>query len=275
MSGPIQDLEQKIEDLKFDKWIDNRTRAIFVEFSVYNAQVNLFGSVTAVSEFVGGGIVPWKKIESVRLFNNMETFWDFFIYAADILFAVSTFYYLTNVLATMKKEGFSDFMKNSWNVLDVFTLILSGLALILYFVKTLVVRDIQRRIEITRGNVYIRITNALLINYYHNCVVAFTVFTSTLKFLKFLAFHKAFMTISEGLSICFKGLATFVVEFTIVFVAFSSFFLFSLGVDLPDFRDIYRSILNCLAMSIGKFNFESLKEADYFAAWLFFAFSGN
>ncbi len=35
------DLRERIELLKQENWVDNRTRALIAEFSVYNAQVNL------------------------------------------------------------------------------------------------------------------------------------------------------------------------------------------------------------------------------------------
>ena len=39
LTGFIEDLEEKINLLKHNNWVDNRTRALIVEFSVYNAQV--------------------------------------------------------------------------------------------------------------------------------------------------------------------------------------------------------------------------------------------
>ena len=36
-------------------WIDEKTRAVFVEFSLYNAQVNLFVACTIVAEFSPDG----------------------------------------------------------------------------------------------------------------------------------------------------------------------------------------------------------------------------
>ena len=254
-----------------NKWIDNRTRAVILEFSVYNAQVNLFGSVTAVAEFVGGGIVPWTLVKSVRLFNKLEGF-GYFIMLAETLFAVSTFYYTVGVLATLKKEG-KAFFKNPWNLADVFTILLSVLALILYGIRSIVVRELLKKISATRGNIYLRITNAVLVNEYYNYVVAFTVFTTTLKFSKMIAFHKAFMQIAATFRLCFIGLSTFVVEFFIVFFAFSSFFFFTLRFDLARFRDVIHAIEYTLAMSIGKFNFDSLRKADELTAWIFFVFS--
>ena len=64
--GFIDDLKKKIELYQERKWLNNRTRSAIVEFSVYNAQVNIFATVTCVAEFIGGGVVPWYRIESIR-----------------------------------------------------------------------------------------------------------------------------------------------------------------------------------------------------------------
>ena len=63
------------------------------------------------------------------------------------------------------------------------------------------------------------------------------------------------------------------IEFSIVFGAFSSFFFFVLNDDLEKFRDFIRTVENTMAMSIGKFNFAALRAADELAAWIFFVFS--
>ncbi len=64
-------------------------------------------------------------------------------------------------------------------------------------------------------------------------------------------------------------------EFSIVFVGFSAFFYFVLQNDLENFRDFLHSLENTLAMSIGKFNFAALREANEMSAWIFFIFSGS
>ena len=115
----------------------------------------------------------------------------------------------------------------------------------------------------------------MLVNEYYSYVVALTVFTSTLKFSKMISFNKAFMQISASMKLCFKGLSTFGVEFSIVFVAFSSLFYFTLKNDLESFNTYIHSLEYTLAMSIGKFNFSALRGANPMAAWLFFVFSGK
>ena len=104
LRGYIGDLLKKIELLQKQKWVDKKTRATILEFSVYNAQVNIFTTVTCVAEFVGGGIVPWYRIKTFRLFSN-EGIGAYIVMFAEILFVASTFYYIVNLLAVLKKEG--------------------------------------------------------------------------------------------------------------------------------------------------------------------------
>ena len=54
------------------------TRAVFVEFTVYNAQVNLFGIVTLLAEFLNsGGIVTSHRIEPMNLLGYSSTVYAF------------------------------------------------------------------------------------------------------------------------------------------------------------------------------------------------------
>ena len=227
-----------------------------------------------MAEFIAGGISPWARIESVKLFNNLQGF-GYVIFAAELLFSVSTFYYIVNLLQKIKIAGFREFLKDFWNASDLFTVMMSIIALILYGTRSIVVRNVLKRISLTKGNDYIRLTNALLVNEYYNYVVALTVFTSTLKLIRYISFHKAFMQTAASLKLCFEGLGTFFTEFMIVFVAFTSFFYFSLVTDLEKFRDFIHSLEFTLAMSIGKFNFIELRNANQIAAWIFFVFSSK
>ena len=63
------------------------------------------------------------------------------------------------------------------------------------------------------------------------------------------------------------------VEFVIVFGSFCCFFYFVLNSKLRNFYDVVHTVQNTIAMSIGKFNFGSLRAASQMAAWIFFAFS--
>ena len=47
---------KRIAELKKNLWVGRATRAVFIDFTVYNANVNLFCVITLVFEFPATGI---------------------------------------------------------------------------------------------------------------------------------------------------------------------------------------------------------------------------
>ena len=232
----------------------------------------MFGIVTCIAEFVGGGIRPWARVDAIRLFPNIDG-WGIATSIAEILFLVATFYYVVMVIMAIKREGCAKFFDSTWNVIDFFTVGLSIIAIILYTSRMLLVREMTKEFNETQGNKYIRLTYVAMVDEYYTYVLGTLIFASTLKFNRLLGFQKTFMQVSATIRLCFTGLSTFFVEFVIVFLGFTSFFYFVLKDAVDDFRDFVRAVENTMAMSIGKFNFGELRAADEIAAWIFFIFS--
>ena len=86
MRGSEENMLDNIEKLKSLHWIEFGTRAVIVQFTVYNPNVNLFGIITVLFEMPGvGALIPSYRIEIANLFGVMgsETKW------LDIAFQVS------------------------------------------------------------------------------------------------------------------------------------------------------------------------------------------
>ena len=154
----------------------------------------MFSVVTAVAEFVGGGIYPYFRIDVIRLFPNVDGF-GFVTRAAEVLFVIATFYYTVNTFLVMKKEGCSKFFQSTWNQIDIITVILSIIAIALYITRALLTTKITRTFNESGGNDYIRLTYTNTINQYYTYIIAFNVFTATLKFCRLLSFHRAFLQV--------------------------------------------------------------------------------
>ena len=185
LRGHIDELKGRIQTLQLNNWIDNRTRALITEFAVYNAQVNMFGVVKIVGEFIGGGVLPYYRVDILTLTRVWDT-WGYLVFACEIAFILSTLYYIINSLSILKEEGAREFFKAAWNVVDVFTILLSLLAIGLYFLKTFVVLNLTKKISATKGNEFLSIEQAQYVNSWLELTVAFTVFTSLLKLCRLL-----------------------------------------------------------------------------------------
>ena len=69
LRGSRARLISEMRRLQSQQWIDEKTRAVFTEFSLFNAQVNLFVGCTIVAEFGPDGeetemfvrFVAWRR----------------------------------------------------------------------------------------------------------------------------------------------------------------------------------------------------------------------
>ena len=72
LKGDFHTLRNTIKEMRHLKWTDRFTRAVFVEFTVYNAQVNLFVIVNMVAEFVdSAGIYVHYRVDPVNLLGQV------------------------------------------------------------------------------------------------------------------------------------------------------------------------------------------------------------
>lgn len=64
--GRLSELRQNLSELHRLGWIDNLTRAVFIQFSLYNPNVQLFTSVILLVELIPtGGVFPHTRFEPI------------------------------------------------------------------------------------------------------------------------------------------------------------------------------------------------------------------
>jgi polycystin 1L2 len=69
--GRLSDLRSNISELHKLGWIDNKTRAVFLQISLYNPNVELFTSVTFLIEFLStGGIYPQSRFQPMNFYGR-------------------------------------------------------------------------------------------------------------------------------------------------------------------------------------------------------------
>ncbi|CAF4443225.1 unnamed protein product, partial [Adineta steineri] len=74
-------------------WITLGTRAIILDFTVYNANLNLFCQVQLMFEFPAvGGIVTSSKFRAVKLIRYVNVF-DYFVLSCEFLLLLFVVYY--------------------------------------------------------------------------------------------------------------------------------------------------------------------------------------
>jgi outer membrane receptor for ferrienterochelin and colicin len=75
--GRLSDIRNNLSELHQLEWIDMKTRAVIIQLSLYNPNVQLFTSVTLLSEFLStGGIHSQSRFEPINFYSNFNLFFN-------------------------------------------------------------------------------------------------------------------------------------------------------------------------------------------------------
>uniref|UniRef100_Q13563-3 Isoform 3 of Polycystin-2 n=1 Tax=Homo sapiens TaxID=9606 RepID=Q13563-3 len=123
LSRTREETAAQVASLKKNVWLDRGTRATFIDFSVYNANINLFCVVRLLVEFPAtGGVIPSWQFQPLKLIRYVTTF-DFFLAACEIIFCFFIFYYVVEEILEIRIHKLHYF-RSFWNCLDVVIVVL-------------------------------------------------------------------------------------------------------------------------------------------------------
>ncbi|XP_006534878.1 polycystin-2 isoform X1 [Mus musculus] len=123
LSRTREETAAQLAGLRRNFWLDRGTRAAFIDFSVYNANINLFCVVRLLAEFPAtGGVVPSWQFQPVKLIRYVTAF-DFFLAACEIIFCFFIIYYVVEEILEIRIHRLSYF-RSFWNCLDVVIVVL-------------------------------------------------------------------------------------------------------------------------------------------------------
>lgn len=261
LKGSRKSIIDQLQVLKNNSWMDSRTRAVFAEFSVYNAQVNLFGVVTILAEFQpGGGVIPNFRIDVVRLMRYHQGF-GLFVILCELTYVAFILYFTVREFKTAKQTG-KEYFKSYWNWAEMLVIFFSYVGMWLYVTRMLLTSRILKVFDRTKGNGYIKLQYVASIDEFFGYIIAFTIFIGILKFIRLLRFNKRMGILYSTLAQCSKDLKSFCIVFCVVFFAFVQMFYLLFGIHMKDFGSFVNSAETTFGMMTGKFDFDAMVKAS-------------
>uniref|UniRef100_A0A8C2FAK9 Polycystin-2 n=1 Tax=Cyprinus carpio TaxID=7962 RepID=A0A8C2FAK9_CYPCA len=280
--GYYQDLSRtreksanQLQELKNNLWLDRGTRAVFLDFSVYNGNVNLFCIVRLLVEFpaTGGAVTSWQ-FQTVRLIRYVSS-WDYFVGMCEVAFCLFVLYYLVEEVLEIRLHRLRYF-KSLWNCLDVL-IVLSVPAIIMNICRTSAVSH-RLHFLLENHSTYPNFEPLARLQVHFNNLAAVIVFLSWVKLFKFINFNKTMNQLSTTMSRCAKDLMGFAIMFFIVFLAYAQLAYLVFGTQVNDFSTFQACIFTQFRIILGDFDFSEIEEADsvlgpiYFTTFVFFIF---
>lgn len=270
LKGNIKQMQERAEELEREGWVNEYTRAIFVEFTVYNPQVNLFGITTYLAETLeSAGIFPMMRIEPINLLNHY-TSTAMFQVVCEVGYMCFVVFFIVKEIRSYRLMGWRKYFKRFWTWVELLVICLSIGSIVLYFFRYLMTNKLIKRFKETNGNGYMKFQ---YVAYWHELLmylVGWLVFLATIKFLRLLRFNKKMSLLAATLKHAAYSLLMFGLMFSIVFMAFVQFFYYLYFINLDDFRTVVHAAETCLQMILGRFNFFAMKDASSVLGPMFF-----
>uniref|UniRef100_A0A8C9EUE3 Uncharacterized protein n=1 Tax=Pavo cristatus TaxID=9049 RepID=A0A8C9EUE3_PAVCR len=282
-AGYYQDLSRtrevtavQIANLKKNLWLDRGTRAAFIDFSVYNANINLFCVVRLLVEFpaTGGLLTSWQ-FQPVKLIHYISTL-DFFLAACEMVFCLFVLYYMVEEILEIHIHRLHYF-RSLWNCLDILIIVLSVAAIGISIYRTSTVDMLLKKL-IEDQNSFPNFEPLAYWQIQFNNIAAVTVFFVWIKLFKFVNFNRTMSQLSTTMSRCVKDVVGFAIMFFIIFLAYAQLAYLVFGTQIDDFSTFQDCIFTQFRIILGDFNFTEVEEANrilgpiYFTTFVFFMF---
>ncbi|XP_034549878.1 polycystic kidney disease protein 1-like 2 [Notolabrus celidotus] len=267
--GPdLQNASSTLEYLFRNKWLDMYTRAIFVEFSVYNANVNLFCIVTLLLETTAiGAFQFYSELQSVRLYQSTGAL-HIFVMAAEIIYMLFILHYMYIQGKLMKQQRWVYF-RSKWNFFELTIIILSWSALAIYIKRTLLGNRDMKYYQDHKdqfASFYETAASDSVLQY----LIAFLVLLSTIKLWHLLRLNPKMNLISATLERAWGDISGFLLILGIMFLAYSIASNLIYGSKLSHYRTLTDALLTIIRLQIGIFNYdEVLNSSPWLGGFIF------
>ncbi|XP_042314373.1 polycystic kidney disease 2-like 1 protein [Sceloporus undulatus] len=267
---------EALQILKENLWLDRGTRVVFLDFSVYNANINLFCVLRLVVEFPAtGGAIPSWQIRTVKLLRYVST-WDFFIVACEIVFCVFIFYYVVEEILELHIHRLQYFT-SIWNILDIVVILLSIVAIAFHIFRTIKVNRLMGQL-LKNPCIYADFEFLAFWQTQYNNMNAVNLFFAWIKIFKYISFNKTMTQLSSTLARCAKDILGFAIMFFIVFFAYAQLGYLLFGTQVENFSTFVKCIFTQFRIILGDFDYNAIDNANrilgpiYFVTYVFFVF---
>ena len=132
------------------EWIDRKTRAVILEFAVFNVNTNLISIATYIYEVIAtGAAYTTKRVDTLELYSTEAGALIFYL-ICHFLFMVMVLFNLIMMLLHLYRQRLG-FFKSVWNMVDFLMIISSVASVAFYLIRS---KSVLSTIKAIQANPY-------------------------------------------------------------------------------------------------------------------------
>ena len=236
--GSLMNLRGNLSQLHRLGWIDERTRAVFIQMTLYNPNVQLFTAVTMVAEFLSsGGVFTSARFEPMNFFGRIKIVLFLVVNKKIVLVfnsliqLICTVIYMGLVVCLMvqqvrllRKMKWKKYLREFWSYIDMGIIACSWGMVMVYVWRFRESNRISQIFAQTNGFVYVNLQGAVYVNDLLTYFQGFCCFFGIIKLARLCRLNSRLSLFTQTLSNATKELLSFLFMFCIVFMSFISLF---------------------------------------------------
>ncbi|XP_066504124.1 polycystin-1-like protein 2 [Hoplias malabaricus] len=257
--GPDQQNASSMLQYLFDNgWLDVHTRAMFVEFTVYNANVNLFCIVTLTLETAAVGAFQYRsELQNIRLLQTTD---GIQIMASEAIYFLFVLYYMFLQFKLIKQQKWKYF-SNKWNLLELAIILLSWSAFSV-FVKRMVQGNQDLKYYQDHRNQFSSFYETAAANSTLGYIIAFLVLLATIKMWHLMRFNSKLNRITCALQQAWTELSSLIVVIIIIFLAYAVLSNLLFGWKLNTYKTLIDAAMAMVSLQLGIFNYDEVLDLN-------------
>ncbi|XP_035388719.1 polycystic kidney disease protein 1-like 2 [Electrophorus electricus] len=251
-----QNASSVLQHLSDNMWLDVYTRAVFVEFTVYNANVNLFSIVTLMLETTAVGAFQYRsELQNVRLYQTID---GSYVLVSEIIYFLFILYYMFLQCKHLKQQKLNYF-KSKWDLLELTIILLSWSALSM-FIKRAVQGEQELKYYQGHKDQFPSFYETAAADAVLGYIIAFIVLLASIKMWHLLRFHLKLKRFTSTLQQAWKDIASVFVIITVMLLAYSTTSNLLFGWKLYTYKTLIDATMAMVGLQLGLFNYNEVLE---------------
>ncbi|XP_051024818.1 polycystic kidney disease protein 1-like 3 [Acomys russatus] len=237
-----------LQHLEQGRWLDHCTKALFVELTVFNANVNLLCVVTLILESSGAGtFFTSLRLDSLTCPQSSESGSAWI--ASQVTYCLLICYYTFIQGCRLKRQRLGFFTRKR-NILDTSIILISFsiLGLNMQRLSLLHKNMLQYRRDPDR---FISFSEALKVSSAVTHLMGFLVLLATVQLWDLLRHHARLQIISKTLNKAWDEVVGFMLIITILLSSYAMTFNLLFGWSISDYRSFFSSAVTLVSLLIG------------------------
>ena len=157
LRGKLSYIQGNLSFLREINWIDRQTRAVFVEFSVYNPNINLVMVSTILVEFLSSGsILTTARFDPLNLFGDISLSLSFKL-IAEVIFIPFLIYFMIIQIIECISMGLKEYVKDFWCLIEWSIITTGFISVIMFILRLNEANKVMNFFKNTRGYGYLKL----------------------------------------------------------------------------------------------------------------------